>query len=247
MYLPSLHHGKLFRVDWEGQYRVKKLIFMEDSGEGGDRRSLKWCLGAGEGSSGWNQAGPAPSLCPPVVLGPRQAGVCCSVLIQDFSPCRFSTVEYQLQLLHSPPAPVVKRPGALATHHPLQVLSLLPTLGSLPSTGQLAALLYSSLFLSLLAALGMLGSSSPVSSLSLGGVSFDVSHPLDLLDLPQEPSQPLNLTAKPKAPELPTTSSSPNLKMSNCGPRPPSHGAPTRDLQSSPPSLPLGKLFYLPS
>uniref|UniRef100_A0A8C0X9A2 HMG box domain-containing protein n=1 Tax=Castor canadensis TaxID=51338 RepID=A0A8C0X9A2_CASCN len=90
-------------------------------------------------------------------------------------PCK--PVEYQLQLLHSPPAPVVKRPGALATHHPLQ-----------------------------------------------------------------EPSQPLNLTAKPKAPELPTTSSSPNLKMSNCGPRPPSHGAPTRDLQSSPPSLPLGFL-----
>ncbi|XP_048213112.1 transcription factor SOX-13 isoform X2 [Perognathus longimembris pacificus] len=86
-------------------------------------------------------------------------------------------VEYPLQLLHSPPAPVVKRPGALATHHPLQ-----------------------------------------------------------------EPSQPLNLTAKPKAPELPSSSSSPGLKMNNCGPRPPSHGAPTRDLQSSPPSLPLGFL-----
>ncbi|KAF5916519.1 hypothetical protein HPG69_005314 [Diceros bicornis minor] len=90
-------------------------------------------------------------------------------------PCK--PVEYPLQLLHSPPAPVVKRPGAMAAHHPLQ-----------------------------------------------------------------EPSQPLNLTAKPKAPELPNTSSSPSLKMSNCGPRPPSHGAPTRDLQSSPPGLPLGFL-----
>ncbi|XP_012582426.1 PREDICTED: transcription factor SOX-13 isoform X1 [Condylura cristata] len=90
-------------------------------------------------------------------------------------PCK--PVEYPLQLLHSPPAPVVKRPGAMAGHHPLQ-----------------------------------------------------------------EPSQPLNLTAKPKAPELPNTASSPSLKMSNCGPRPPSHGAPTRDLQSSPPSLPLGFL-----
>ncbi|XP_012872973.1 PREDICTED: transcription factor SOX-13 isoform X3 [Dipodomys ordii] len=90
-------------------------------------------------------------------------------------PCK--PVEYPLQLLHSPPAPVVKRPGALAAHHPLQ-----------------------------------------------------------------EPSQPLNLTAKPKAPELPSSSSSPGLKMNNCGPRPPSHGAPTRDLQSSPPSLPLGFL-----
>uniref|UniRef100_G3U9J0 SRY-box transcription factor 13 n=1 Tax=Loxodonta africana TaxID=9785 RepID=G3U9J0_LOXAF len=59
---------------------------------------------------------------------------------------------------------------------------------------------------------------------------------------PQEPSQPLNLTAKPKAPEPPSTSSSPSLKMSNCGPRPPSHGASARDLQASPPSLPLGKL-----
>ncbi|XP_019505231.1 PREDICTED: transcription factor SOX-13 isoform X2 [Hipposideros armiger] len=90
-------------------------------------------------------------------------------------PCK--PVEYPLQLLHSPSAPAVKRPGAMAAHHPLQ-----------------------------------------------------------------EPSQPLNLTAKPKAPELPNTSSSPSLKMSNCGPRPPSHGAPTRDLQSSPPSLPLGFL-----
>ncbi|XP_047376455.1 transcription factor SOX-13 isoform X2 [Sciurus carolinensis] len=90
-------------------------------------------------------------------------------------PCK--PVEYPLQLLHSPPAPVVKRPGAMAAHHPLQ-----------------------------------------------------------------EPSQPLNLTAKPKAPELPSASSSPSLKMSNCGARPPSHGAPTRDLQASPPSLPLGFL-----
>ncbi|XP_077013597.1 transcription factor SOX-13 isoform X2 [Tamandua tetradactyla] len=90
-------------------------------------------------------------------------------------PCK--PVEYSLQLLHSPPVPVVKRPGAMAAHHPLQ-----------------------------------------------------------------EPSQPLNLTAKPKASELPNTSSSPSLKMSSCGPRPPSQGAPTRDLQSSPPSLPLGFL-----
>ncbi|XP_016043652.1 transcription factor SOX-13 isoform X2 [Erinaceus europaeus] len=90
-------------------------------------------------------------------------------------PCK--PVEYPLQLLHSPPAPVVKRPGALAPHHPLQ-----------------------------------------------------------------EPSQPLNLTAKPKAPDLPSTASSPSLKLSNCGPRPPSHGAPTRDLQSSAPNLPLGFL-----
>ncbi|KAK2501679.1 hypothetical protein MC885_010245 [Smutsia gigantea] len=90
-------------------------------------------------------------------------------------PCK--PVDYPLQLLHSPPAPMVKRPGALAAHHPMQ-----------------------------------------------------------------EASQPLNLTAKPKAPELPNTSSSPSLKMGTCGPRPPSHGAPTRDLQSSPPSLPLGFL-----
>ncbi|XP_008266766.1 transcription factor SOX-13 isoform X1 [Oryctolagus cuniculus] len=90
-------------------------------------------------------------------------------------PCK--PVEYPLQLLHSPPAPAVKRPGAVAAHLPLQ-----------------------------------------------------------------EPSQPLNLTAKPKAPELSSASSSPSLKMSSCGPRPPSHGAPTRDLQASPPSLPLGFL-----
>ncbi|XP_021098049.1 transcription factor SOX-13 isoform X1 [Heterocephalus glaber] len=90
-------------------------------------------------------------------------------------PCK--PVEYPLQLLHSPPAPVVKRPGAMGAHHPLQ-----------------------------------------------------------------EPSQPLNLTAKPKAPELPNSSSSPSLKMGTCGARPPSHGAATRDRPCSPPSLPLGFL-----
>lgn len=90
-------------------------------------------------------------------------------------PCK--PVEYPLQLLHSPPAPVVKRPGAMAAHHPLQ-----------------------------------------------------------------EPSQPLNLTAKPKAPELPNSSSSPSLKMGTSGARPPSHGTATRDRPSSPPSLPLGFL-----
>ncbi|XP_044531698.1 transcription factor SOX-13 isoform X2 [Gracilinanus agilis] len=90
-------------------------------------------------------------------------------------PCK--PVEYPLQLLHSPPTPAVKRPGAVSAHHPLQ-----------------------------------------------------------------ESSQPLNLTAKPKGPELPNTSSSPNLKISTCGPLPSNHGAPTRDLQASPPSLPLGFL-----
>uniref|UniRef100_G3TFZ8 SRY-box transcription factor 13 n=1 Tax=Loxodonta africana TaxID=9785 RepID=G3TFZ8_LOXAF len=56
---------------------------------------------------------------------------------------------------------------------------------------------------------------------------------------PQEPSQPLNLTAKPKAPEPPSTSSSPSLKMSNCGPRPPSHGA---SLSLPSPPFPTGFL-----
>lgn len=32
-------------------------------------------------------------------------------------------VEYPLQLLHSPPAPVVKRPGAVGAHHSLQVIT----------------------------------------------------------------------------------------------------------------------------
>uniref|UniRef100_H0X5Q9 SRY-box transcription factor 13 n=1 Tax=Otolemur garnettii TaxID=30611 RepID=H0X5Q9_OTOGA len=71
----------------------------------------------------------------------------------------------------------------------------------------------------------------------------NVHPPCSTMDPPprvrEKLSQPLNLTAKPKSSELPNTSNSPSLKMSNCGPRPPSHGAPTRDLQSSPPSLPL--------
>ncbi|XP_064255016.1 transcription factor SOX-13 isoform X3 [Passer domesticus] len=57
----------------------------------------------------------------------------------------------------------------------------------------------------------------------------------------QETSQPLNLTAKPKGPELPSASSSPSLKMSGCQALPPSHGA-GRELQSSPSNLPLGFL-----
>ncbi|NWT14284.1 SOX13 factor, partial [Vireo altiloquus] len=55
----------------------------------------------------------------------------------------------------------------------------------------------------------------------------------------QETSQPLNLTAKPKGPELPSASSSPSLKMSSCQSLPASHGA-SRELQTSPSNLPLG-------
>ncbi|XP_066481843.1 transcription factor SOX-13 isoform X3 [Tiliqua scincoides] len=57
----------------------------------------------------------------------------------------------------------------------------------------------------------------------------------------QESSQPLNLTAKPKVSELPNASSSPNLKISPCQSLTTNHGV-SRELQSSPPSLPLGFL-----
>ncbi|NXU56324.1 SOX13 factor, partial [Turnix velox] len=57
----------------------------------------------------------------------------------------------------------------------------------------------------------------------------------------QETSQPLNLTAKPKSSDLPSASSSPNLKISNCQALTSGHGA-TRDLQTSPSNLPLGFL-----
>lgn len=58
----------------------------------------------------------------PVVLGPVTQmpailGSPGTLSLAAFLP----TVEYPLQLLHSPPAPVVKRPG-MATHHSLQVL-----------------------------------------------------------------------------------------------------------------------------
>lgn len=141
-----------------------------------------------------------------------------------------SPVEYPLQLLHSPPAPVVKRPG-VAAHHPLQVLPCLLLPGTLSSAEPLSLLALGSLALSTVC---------PVMGVVLLGC-FSFSFFLDR----QEPPQPLNLTAKPKVPELPNTSSSPSLKMNSCGPRPASHGAPTRDLQSSPPSLPLGKPFHL--
>uniref|UniRef100_A0A8D2L0C4 SRY-box transcription factor 13 n=1 Tax=Varanus komodoensis TaxID=61221 RepID=A0A8D2L0C4_VARKO len=57
----------------------------------------------------------------------------------------------------------------------------------------------------------------------------------------QEPSQPLNLTAKSKGSELPNASSSPSLKISSCQSLSSSHGV-SRELQASPPSLPLGFL-----
>nr|XP_003220416.1 PREDICTED: transcription factor SOX-13 isoform X1 [Anolis carolinensis] len=57
----------------------------------------------------------------------------------------------------------------------------------------------------------------------------------------QESSQPLNLTAKSKGSELSNSSSSPNLKISNCQSLAPNHGA-CQELQTNPPSLPLGFL-----
>ncbi|XP_060133051.1 transcription factor SOX-13 isoform X2 [Zootoca vivipara] len=57
----------------------------------------------------------------------------------------------------------------------------------------------------------------------------------------QESSQPLNLTAKPKGSELPNSSSSPSLKISSCQSLAPNHGV-SQELQTSPPSLPLGFL-----
>ncbi|XP_069489203.1 transcription factor SOX-13 isoform X2 [Ambystoma mexicanum] len=59
----------------------------------------------------------------------------------------------------------------------------------------------------------------------------------------QEPSQPLNLTAKPKSSDHPNASSSPTIKMSSYGPSPPNHGS-GRDMRASPQqgNLPLGFL-----
>ncbi|KAL8179007.1 UNVERIFIED_CONTAM: Transcription factor SOX-13 [Gekko kuhli] len=57
----------------------------------------------------------------------------------------------------------------------------------------------------------------------------------------QESSQPLNLTAKPKGSELPNASCSPSLKINSCQSLTPSHRV-SRELQTSPPSLPLGFL-----
>lgn len=206
----------------------------EDTGR---RRELgsSQCFGAREGRVG---TCPASSE-PPPTRGPgtSSSGVCCSVLIQDFSPCRFSTVEYPLPLLHGPPAPVVKRPGAMAAHHPLQVEPCAHRpLPFVPSPRLCYAV-------SVSAMLSRHARPTLTCVLSVLWWGLLCHAPLpDLLDVPQEASQPLNLTAKPKAPELPNTSSSPSLKLGTCGPRPPSHGAAPRDRPPSPPSLPLGKL-----
>lgn len=183
------------------------------------------------------RVGPALGSAHHVALGPVTLVPAVQVSSGTLPLAFLSTVEYPLQLLHSPPAPVVKRSG-VTTHHPLQVLPA-------HCVGCPPPLL--SFFPSWLLWAGALVSLSPraLSVPRRGGRG--VLWCLSLSDFlgPQEPPQPLNLTAKPKAPELPNTSSSPSLKMNSCGPHPSSHGAPTRDLQSSPPSLPLGKLSYL--
>lgn len=87
-----------------------------------------------EEDSGWKQARPALSLCPLCAAGTlssRVTAVLCSS--RTFLLAAFSIVEYPLQLLHSPPAPAMKRPGAMAAHHPLQVLSHPLAWGSFPS------------------------------------------------------------------------------------------------------------------
>ncbi|XP_030077743.1 transcription factor SOX-13 isoform X2 [Microcaecilia unicolor] len=59
----------------------------------------------------------------------------------------------------------------------------------------------------------------------------------------QETSQPLNLTAKPKSSQIPTSTSSCSGKLSSCSPAAPTNGA-SRDRPASPqrPNLPLGFL-----
>ncbi|XP_025020512.1 transcription factor SOX-13 isoform X4 [Python bivittatus] len=57
----------------------------------------------------------------------------------------------------------------------------------------------------------------------------------------QESSQPLNLTAKSKGSEPPNASSTPTLKISSSQPLNANHGV-SRELQTSPPNLPLGFL-----
>lgn len=85
-----------------------------------------------------------------VVLGPVTLIPAVQVSSGTLPLAFLSTVEYPLQLLHSPPAPVVKRPG-VATHHPLQVLPC-PLCG-VPSPAELLPF-SSALILSRLAALG---------------------------------------------------------------------------------------------
>lgn len=133
------------------------MISVPGSGGRGHRRSSA-VLWGWEGS-GWKPAGPAPSLCPRCASGTsssRASAVLCSS--RTFLLAAFSVVEYPLQLLHSPAAPVVKRPGALSAHHALQVLTPPTGRGSRPHLWWLAARLGDH---------GVLCSCSPTSSVFL--------------------------------------------------------------------------------
>lgn len=179
----------------------------------------------------WSEASWAFSEPPPALScwDLVKQGVCCSVLTQDFSPCRLFHSGVSAAATAQPPRPSGEEAWALVSPPPAAGTATPPWPGSLGDAGSFGP------------PTSTLVSRLLVSSAPLWPTCPGPSGVADPWRLPQEPSQPLNLTAKPKASELPNSSSSPNLKLSNCGPRPPSHGAPTLDLQANPPSLPLGK------
>lgn len=249
MYLTSFHRrvGTRRPVGWEGQERGEDVD--QRAGQWGTRAQEVLSSAVGLGGqwleASWASSEPLSMLCFRDLV---KQGVCCSVLIQDFSPCRLFRSGVPAAAAAQPRRPSGEeawglvcppRPtGTDPAHWP--GLPPSPVVAGCPPRGPWGPLFLFSYFFCLpfLSACLLCPSVTLCPPSHNVEVSFGVSNPLGL---PQEPSQPLNLTAKPKAPELPNASSSPSLKMSNCGPRPPSHGAPTRDLQASPPSLPLGK------
>lgn len=94
-------------------------------GKGRQARQPAWAIWVEEGIDGhlyYLSLMRTEQVRPAVVLGPVTQVPAILGSLRTWSLATFlSTVEYPLQLLHSPPAPVVKRPG-VATHHPLQVL-----------------------------------------------------------------------------------------------------------------------------
>lgn len=131
---------------------------------------------------GTNWASSEPCL--PVVRGPRQAGVRCSVLIQDFSPCRLFHSGVPAAAAAQPPCPGGEEAGAHG-HPP-------PPAGTALHLFLLRLTLYFSLFLvPLLVCLGMLVSLSLCVSVPWcpRGVSFGVSH-LTIWISPRSPPSP---------------------------------------------------------
>lgn len=168
---------------------------VQGSGRGHRRPSAALRAGEGRGGSWLGQLGASVHLV--------KQGVCCSVLIQDFSPCRLSHSGVSAAAAAQPPRPGGEEawdhgrpPPTAGTAHSLAGAPSLAYKGWLPTAGAVGPVLVHLLLLSLLSlsvslsVLGILVSLSPyVPSVPLWGSLWHLS-PSDLWVSLRSPPSP---------------------------------------------------------